>query len=205
VAGGVVPMHTSGVALLLALAAIIALSFFAVRPLVLWLGRARRVLPGPGSDRDTQGAAAGLLLVMCVTTIVMWVSNPFAAAFVVPALHLWMWIVDPEVRLHPAATIALLLGGLAAPALLIVYYAHTMSLGPIDLLWNGLLLVAGGHVALAVVLEYCVLLGCLVSLLLIVRREKRAAAADEKPVTVRGPITYAGPGSLGGTESALRR
>jgi hypothetical protein len=24
-------------------------------------------------------------------------------------------------------------------------------------------------------------------------------------VTVRGPLTYAGPGSLGGTESALRR
>jgi hypothetical protein len=27
----------------------------------------------------------------------------------------------------------------------------------------------------------------------------------DDPVTVRGPVTYAGPGSLGGTESALRR
>jgi len=26
-----------------------------------------------------------------------------------------------------------------------------------------------------------------------------------RDVTVRGPVTYAGPGSLGGTESALRR
>ena len=25
------------------------------------------------------------------------------------------------------------------------------------------------------------------------------------PITVRGPVSYAGPGSLGGTDSALRR
>jgi len=28
---------------------------------------------------------------------------------------------------------------------------------------------------------------------------------EEAEVTIRGPLTYAGPGSLGGTESALRR
>jgi hypothetical protein len=205
VPGGAVPMHASGALLLLALAAVIALSFFAVRPLVLWLGRARRVLPAPAAASDSQGAAAGVLLVMCVAAIVIWVGNPFAAAFVVPALHLWMWIVDPAVRMPRVATAALLLGGLAAPVLLLLYYAHAMSLGPVQLLWNGLLLVAGGHVTLAVALEYCVLMGCLVSLLLIVRRELQVPAADQAPVTVRGPVTYAGPGSLGGTESAIRR
>jgi hypothetical protein len=142
---------------------------------------------------------------MCVAAIVIWVGNPFAAAFVVPALHLWMWIVDPAVRMPRVATATLLLGGLAAPVLLLLYYAHAMSLGPVQLLWNGLLLVAGGHVTLAVALEYCVLMGCLVSLLLIVRRELQVPAADQAPVTVRGPVTYAGPGSLGGTESAIRR
>jgi hypothetical protein len=205
VPGGAVPMHTSGVLLMLALAAVVALSFFAVRPLVLWLGRARRALPSPTAATDSQGVAAALLLVMCVATIVIWWTNPFAAAFVVPALHLWMWVVDPEVRLPKAATLALVLAGLAAPVLLVVYYAHAMSLGPLQLLWNGMLLVAGGHVTLSVALEYCVLLGCLVSLLLIVRRELRVPAPEDAPVTVRGPITYAGPGSLGGTESALRR
>jgi hypothetical protein len=205
VPGGAVPMHTSGVLLLLALAAVIGLSFFAVRPLVLWLGRARRVLPAPTAARDSQGAAAALLLVMCVAAIVIWAGNPFAAAFVVPALHMWMWVVDPAVRMPRAATVALLLGGVAAPVLLILYYAHAMSLGPIQLLWNGMLLVAGGHVTLVVALEYCVLMGCLVSLLLIARRELQVPAPGEAPVTVRGPITYAGPGSLGGTESALRR
>jgi hypothetical protein len=109
------------------------------------------------------------------------------------------------VRMPRALTLALILGGLAAPVLLVLYYAHAMSLGPIELLWNGLLLVAGGHVTLTAALEYCVLLGCLVSLVLIVRRELQVPAPEDSPVTVRGPITYAGPGSLGGTESALRR
>jgi len=31
------------------------------------------------------------------------------------------------------------------------------------------------------------------------------ATAGPDPVVTRGPISYAGPGSLGGTESALRR
>ena len=49
------------------------------------------------------------------------------------------------------------------------------------------------------------LLGCLLSAatlsLLVARRSRKVAM----PVTVRGPVTYAGPGSLGGTKSALRR
>ena len=30
-------------------------------------------------------------------------------------------------------------------------------------------------------------------------------AGDDASITVRGPSSYAGPGSLGGTESALRK
>ena len=49
-------------------------------------------------------------------------------------------------------------------------------------------------------------LGCVASVAVIVRRaERRAGPEEPRPVTVRGPVTYAGPGSLGGTESALRR
>ncbi len=56
-------------------------------------------------------------------------------------------------------------------------------------------------------IEWSIVLGCVVSLaVMIVRiaRQPRPRPA-ETPVTVRGPITYAGPGSLGGTKSALRR
>ena len=36
-------------------------------------------------------------------------------------------------------------------------------------------------------------------------RRTRRAPGPSSEITVRGPVTYAGPGSLGGTESALRR
>jgi hypothetical protein len=36
-------------------------------------------------------------------------------------------------------------------------------------------------------------------------RRATAAAAPPDPIRTRGPVSYAGPGSLGGTESALRR
>ena len=37
------------------------------------------------------------------------------------------------------------------------------------------------------------------------RRLAPPTAARGEPISTRGPLTYAGPGSLGGTESALRR
>ena len=37
------------------------------------------------------------------------------------------------------------------------------------------------------------------------RRIARETGPAAAPILTRGPVTYAGPGSLGGTESALRR
>ena len=130
VAGGAVPLHSTGIALLIALAIVVGLAFFALRPLVIWLGGAKRVARVRDDASDCLGAAAALLLVMCLAALAIWVTNPFAAALVIPALHLWMWLVDPEVRLHPAGALALLLGGLVAPVGLIVFYAHAAVARP---------------------------------------------------------------------------
>ena len=37
------------------------------------------------------------------------------------------------------------------------------------------------------------------------RLAREAGPAEREPIQTRGPLSYAGPGSLGGTESALRR
>jgi hypothetical protein len=199
---GAVPMHGAGAAALGMIAAVIVIGFFVARPVVIHLAGARRVLgKRPG---EWQGAGAATLLVLCATAIAIWATNPFAAALTLPALHLWMWILDAKIRLRRATALALVLAGLAAPALVIIFYAHALALGPVELLWNVLLLIAGGHVAPAVALEYSVLLGCVASLLAIVRRPRQEPAPEPTRVSVRGPVTYAGPGSLGGTESALR-
>ena len=50
------------------------------------------------------------------------------------------------------------------------------------------------------------LLACLAALIAVMRTRRRVAAnAEPEPLRTRGPASYAGPGSLGGTESALRR
>ncbi len=73
-----------------------------------------------------------------------------------------------------------------------------------------MLLLAGGHVGLGAALLWSVAFGCAAAAAMLARaRPARAArrpdAASGVEVTIRGPMSYAGPGSLGGTESALRR
>ena len=111
----------------------------------------------------------------------------------------------PENRLRAPWAILLLLAGLAPGALAALYYAMVLGLGPAPAAWNAVLMLAGGDYSVMAALEWSVVLGCVVSLALIMVRIARQPRPAEVPVTVRGPITYAGPGSLGGTRSALRR
>jgi peptidase M28-like protein len=198
-----VPPHGAGIAILALMACVIALGFLLVRPLVIRLADVGT--SGLVPDSATPGAASGLLLVLCAASLAIWASNPFAAALLIPALHFWMWVVAPDLRLRRALALALLVAGLAAPALVIAYYARSLGVDPFGLAWSGVLLVAGGHLGLLAVVEWSVVAGCAFSLVLIAARSAREAPAQEPPVTIRGPITYAGPGSLGGTKSALRR
>jgi hypothetical protein len=201
VASGAVPLHAGGIALLVILVAVIVL------PLA-WIDRSRRDRSGRDRSRTEAsgdaGAAAALLIVMCVAALALWIDNPFAAALTVPALHAWMWAVAPEVRMRPAARLGLLLLGLAPPALVVRYYMVTLSFDPISLAWSGVLMVAGGQVAPVQALEWSLALGSAVSVFAIAAwRVRRIPVHEEIAVTVRGPVTYAGPGSLGGTDSAL--
>jgi hypothetical protein len=90
----------------------------------------------------------------------------------------------------------------------VLFYAHQLGLGPVDLAWTALLLVAGGHVGLLGALLWSIALGCAAAAAILCVRQPRAPSglsSDDFEITMRGPLSYAGPGSLGGTESALRR
>ena len=199
VGAGDVPMHTSGVLLLIGLALVLVLSAFALAPV-------RRMIRRRGGDRQESDAGTGIvvLFLTCAVTIALWALNPVAALLVIPALHLWTWVLDREIGLYPPIAVALLLGGFAAPVLLIVFYALTLGLGPVDVAWNWLLMVAGGHIGPLTAALWCLLLGCAAGACALVARGAQAFEAEEPSVTIRGPLTYAGPGSLGGTDSALR-
>lgn len=219
VGAGAVPLGAGGIALLVVMALLIGAGLIWLRPfLVRWLhldgsldGRTVRGRPARGAahTRDDVGSeagpAAGLLLVMCLASLAVWITNPFAALLLLPALHLWPWLVGSRRRLPVPATVLLVLAGLAAPALLAAYFATTFGLGPVGVAWSGVLLVAGGSVGVASALEWSVLAGCAVAVVLIAVRAARLEREEEVSISIRGPVSYAGPGSLGGTESAFRR
>ena len=142
---------------------------------------------------------------LVAVTIAIWVYNPYAALLVVPALHLWLPALNPGSRLPLPARAGLLVLGVVPVVLLVAYYALTLGFGPLDAVWSAALLIAGGAVTPLAVLEWSIVFGCGLSAVGILALSARQPRAEAAPVTVRGPITYAGPGSLGGTKSALRR
>lgn len=198
VGAGGVQVHLREAATIGAALLVLVLSMFPIRAFIL-----RRV--GVSGDPSDAGGAAAVLLVMCALSLAIWVANPFAAALIVPALHVWMWIVAPELRLRAPLAITLLLVGLLPFALVILYYANQFALGPVAVIWTWVLLIAGGGLGIPAILEWSLFAGCAVNVAVIAAHAARADAPELAPVTVRGPITYAGPGSLGGTKSALRR
>jgi hypothetical protein len=146
------------------------------------------------------------LISSCAIVLVTWSVNPFAALLLVPALHLWMVAMAPEMHIGRGARAALLTLGFVPPALLITYYAVTLHFGAVSLAWTGVLMVAGGQIGIPEGVLLCLLAGCAVSAAVNVLGTKRSrppAKRSTTAITVRGPVTYAGPGSLGGTPSAL--
>jgi hypothetical protein len=191
-----------GVGQALALASValaIAGGVLLVRPLTRGT-RAARGNPAAGAA----GAAVGAIV--SAVTLAVWLVNPYAAALLLPAAHLWLFLGAPRTRLRGAVAWAALAAGLLAPLLVLVYELRALRTGPFELGRMWLVATAGGHVSPWSALALGALAGCVAALvrILLARRALAAAAPAERPTT-RGPASYAGPGSLGGTESALRR
>jgi hypothetical protein len=158
---------------------------------------------------DAEAAGVTTLLVLLAAGLVVWVLNPFAALLLLPAAHVWLLVVSPELRPRRGGALALVALGLAPLVGLVSFYAHELGLGAGKLAWSGVLLLAGGDIGIAGSLLWSVLLGCVAGITMVALRPPPVANAPEldepTEITIRGPVGYAGPGSLGGTESALRR
>jgi hypothetical protein len=213
VGAGVVPITGGDVAVLVGVLVLMVLAFVFLRPLALRAVASVYGQSGPGSrpaggpeSPAADAAAVALTIVMCVVALALWSLNPFAALFLVPALHLWLWLAQPGVRSHRWGVLTLTLVAVLPTLPVVVYYANAYGLNPLSLLWSGALMISGGAMPVALAACWALALGCLSSALVIAARSVRSAAsAAQAPVTVRGPTSYAGPGSLGGTKSALRR
>jgi hypothetical protein len=155
---------------------------------------------------EGEGAGVALLVTWCALALVLWLTNPYAAALLVPGAHLLLAVVAPEVRLRRALAVALVALAALPFVLVDLSIAGQLGLSPGGFAWFCVLLVAGGIVGpLGWAVWSLVLVSLLAAVLLALRGRAAEAEDDVTQVTMRGPLSYAGPGSLGGTESALRR
>ncbi len=196
-----------------ALEAVFAPLFVLVLAWLAWPALMRRLHLHPRADDDAAGLA--LLLVLLAIAILIWIFNPFMALLFVPALHLWLLLAQPDWRqsagrTHRLRALAVVALGLVLPVLLAAFYARQLGLNPAQAIHASVLLFAGGYYGIPAVILWCLTLGCLAAAVLVAIGSSPQLiagpdSADGVPITVRGPMSYAGPGSLGGTESALRR
>jgi hypothetical protein len=190
-----------------AVTALVALGLTFALAWLLWGALLRRLGWSARPDAEISGLSS--LLVLLALSVLAWLIDPFVALLTLPALHAWLALAAPELRPRRPFSAVLVALGVLPVAMLIAFYAHQFGLGWGEVAWMGALLLAGGHVGALGALLWSVAFGCLAAIVLLVATPPRAPAAvalDQGiEVTIRGPMSYAGPGSLGGTESALRR
>jgi hypothetical protein len=153
-------------------------------------------------DPDAAGLAA--MLVLLGVALLAWLINPFAALLLVPAAHLGLLAADSRARALSLPALGLALLPLAA---LLFVFARELGLAPLALAESVVLSLVGGQGGPFAALLWSLALGSLLSLLALVladRGGERIEPLERLEISTRGPLSYAGPGSLGGTESALR-
>jgi hypothetical protein len=157
---------------LIALATIAALS---------WLVARERLLPRrPVRVEEELAGHAGALLALAVAALLVVATNPFALIFVLPSLHIWLWL--PQVRESPAwVRTVVLVAGLAGPALLLWSFGSRFGLGW-DAPWYVAWLFALGYAPLpsfVIVLAWAAAAGQLAAL--VAGRYAPYPAANERP------------------------
>ena len=192
------PLDAAAVGVMAGVALVAALAFFLGRRLVV---RPNAQLSTP----DAPGAACVVALATTISAALLWLVNPFAALMAVPAAHLWMLATLTEQAPPRRARLAMVGIGLLPPLLLVLHHLLALHVDPLSGAWYLLLLVVGQSVGVVAVLIACVWLGALGATLAVIRARPDPERAAESGPSLFGPGAYAGPGSLGGTGSVLRR
>jgi len=208
VLGSALPFDGAAASAVLSCALVLGLAWLAWPRLVRRLG-GLEVRPTPEAAGGADVAGIATLLVLALVACVAWAFDPYVALLVVPGLHLLLPVASPERRPRPIAGLALLALALAPLGLLVAFYAHQLGYGLGGVAQSAVLLLAGGHIGVGAAVLWSCALGCMVAIGLLALTppaDPVGLGPDERSeVTIRGPLSYAGPGSLGGTGSALRR
>jgi hypothetical protein len=196
-------LGTGPVVAFFAIVLVFALGWLVARPALLHASGAARVRR---REPDAPGAVVAVGLVTCAVVAGLWVANPYAAALAIPAAHLWFWALTPDLRLPRPASLAVVLAALLPLAVVAALDGRAFGLDLPHGVWFWTLLVAGGHIPIGSWVLWSLLWGCAVAAGLVAVRRRRLQDEEPEEIVTRGPITYAGPGSLGdpGPASARR-
>ena len=121
----------------------------AVLALLGWLVARERLIPRRAItvEEELAGHTVSLLCLGALSLLVV-ATNPFALVFLLPSLHVWLWL--PQVRGAPLGVrLGVLVLGFAGPALLLGSFAFRFGLGW-DALWYLAELRAVGYVPFVV-------------------------------------------------------
>lgn len=191
--------------------AVLAIALTFALAWLLWGVLVRRM--GWDARPSVEVTGLSMVLVALAVALLTWIANPLTALLAIPALHLWLLLAAPDAlglrepsrRLACLALVAL---GVVPLVLLILFFAHQFGLGVGAVAWTSVLLLAGGYVGLVGAILWSVAFGCVAVAAMLafgsVPKSSDPLTGEQMEVTIRGPMSYAGPGSLGGTESALR-
>jgi len=155
--------------------------------------------PGP----QVLAAAAGLLATLAVLGI--WLQNPYLGLILAPTAHVWLLGARERGPLPTPLTLVAVVASALPVGLAAIYVADQIELGLVAP-WKLVVLMTSGQIPLGISSLLCVLAGSLIGSIAVARLARRQDRSPEPvEVTMRGPMTYAGPGSLGGTDSAMPR
>jgi hypothetical protein len=110
-----------------------------------WLVARHRIVPRrPIAPAEEVAGQTVALLALAIVALLVVATNPFALLFLLPALHVWIWL--PQLRgARVPVRLAVFGLGLAGPALLVVSIGWRFGLG-LDAPWYLLALVSLGYV-----------------------------------------------------------
>ncbi len=194
-APGSLPFAAAAIGALISAVVIFALAFLVLRPLI---NGALTV----SDSSEAPGASLAPSLVISLVAIAAWIFNPYAALLLVLPVNIWLLVGAREFPLRRRWAIFWVFVSLLPVIAVALVYLDQFALSPFGLVWFIFVALAGGTPPLLTALGWCVACGAGLAALL---RAARRTRAPDQAITVRGPVSYAGPGSLGGVESARRR
>lgn len=152
------------------------------------------------------GAGIALALALGGLAFVVWLRSPHAALLLVLPVHMALLLTAaPAFGLPRAAALGAVALAFLPAGLVAVVRLGQLGVDPGEVPGFLLAIVAGGHVHGLAWPVWALLCASVIAAFALAWRTPRREPRMQPTATIRGPLGYAGPGSLGGTPSGMRR